>query len=153
MSISHILPRRLLQATAVAALPGVLWVSFEMFGLTLIYGSQMLFFSIMHGWLMSIPITLLVIGVPAALLLLLKCLIALLWHQYRCLLGVKSSSLAVVACALLIQGALLASYCFWSDSALRIPICLGGALLTATLFMFVVRDMFARVSTTTKVLQ
>jgi hypothetical protein len=123
--------RQLLRWSAFAALPGVLWAAFEMYGLTM-FGAQMLFFSIVHT---MPPLVLAVwLAVPAGGIWLTQAAVALAWPTYRDLLYLPTAAAATFFLALSVQAALLVHYEVWSSSkVLRVPLCLVGLIASALL--------------------
>ena len=125
------LARQTLRWTAFLALPGVLWIAFELYGLTL-FGPQMLFFSVAH----TMPLVLIAIylAVPLGGLWLVQSAAALLSHRYRKAVCLDIYSAQVFMSALALEALLLLTYQFWSQQPLaRIPLCTIGLVLTALL--------------------
>lgn len=125
------LARQTLQWTAFLAVPGLLWIAFELYGLTL-FGPQMLFFSVAH----TMPLVLIAIylAVPLGGLWLLQSAAALLSHRYRKAVCLDTYSAQVFMSALALEALLLLTYQFWSLQPLaRIPLCIIGLVLTALL--------------------
>jgi hypothetical protein len=121
--------RRIFLITVLTAAPGILWQSFEMYGLTL-RGEQMLFFSIIH----TSPLLVLVvfIAVPLTVLVLGQALAAIFWSGYRARLGVRKGALAALAAFSSVHLVLLFTYGAWSRTEIRAPICVFSIVLLVT---------------------
>ena len=119
--------RRLYRWTALAALPGGLWMAFELYGLTL-RGPQSLFHSIGQALL---PLLFLVwLSIPVGAAWLFQSLWGVTSPDYRARLGMPQHALATIALAMGAQAAALLTYSRWADSGLRVPICVVGLALT-----------------------
>lgn len=110
--------------SALLALPGLLWQSFEMYGLT-IRGSQMLFFSIVH----TSPVLVLVVmaALPLLLVVLVMAALGALRPSVRVRLGMSARALTILAAFLMFHFVLLVAYELWSPiDWLRVPLCTAG---------------------------
>ena len=120
--------RRLYRWTALAALPGGLWMAFELYGLTL-RGPQPLFHWAIDHLLPLVLVVWLAIPIGAA------CLFQTVWGltspDYRARLAIPQHALATIALAMTAQAAALMTYANWSATELRAPICVVGLALTA----------------------
>lgn len=125
-----------------AALPGLLWQGFEMYGLTL-RGSQMLFFAIAHT--MPLAVLLVVLAVPFMLVVFVQAVVALGRPGYRARVGISRRALMALVVYVPFHGLMLGTYEIWSGTSLRIPMCLLGVGLLSTAFVFVSSGLRRRV--------
>ncbi len=128
--------RRLYRWSVFGALPGGLWMAFELYGLTL-RGPQPLFHWVIEHLLPLVLVVWLAIPIGAA------CLFQTLWGlmspDYRARLAMPQLALATIALAMTAQAAALMTYSNWSDTGLRVPVCVVGLGLTAVALRAVLR--------------
>jgi hypothetical protein len=117
-------------------LPGVLWQAFEMYGLTL-GGSQMLFFSIVHT--MPLVALLVMAAVPLGLVVLMWATFGLLLPPMRNRLDIERTTLVLIVGYLTVHGVFLAAYDVWSNTIMRVPVCILGIVSIGGCILLVVR--------------
>ncbi len=119
-------------AVVLLALPGYLWSSFEMYGLTLVFGSQMLFFSIVHT--SPILVLLVMMGVAFCSVWWILSLVALIVEGYQSRIGAPRAHHIAFLVTIGSHLLMLMFYDEWASSLVRILVCLVGiAMVLLTL--------------------
>jgi len=126
---------------AIAAIPGILWSAFEMYVLTL-GGAQMLFFSVLHT--APVLIVIVLVGLLALVLWAFQSIVALVLADYAAKLTVPATVLIAFILTAIGHLSLLFWYERWSESALRIPVCLMGLVIIGKLIVNWARHLWGK---------